>query len=101
MRIGIDAHSVGRRRSGDESYTLGLVGGLSRIDSHNHYTLYVTSDAAHESFGDLPENFVVRRIRPHQRHARILFTYPYVLEKDRQDVVHFQYIAPPFLTGTV
>jgi glycosyltransferase involved in cell wall biosynthesis len=101
LRIGIDAHTVGNRRSGDESYTVGLVRGLSRIDARNLYTLYTTSDAAPDILGPLPENFSVRRVRPHQRHTRIMLSLPLWLARDRQDVAHFQYIAPPRLSASL
>jgi glycosyltransferase involved in cell wall biosynthesis len=99
LRIGIDAHTVGQRRTGDESYTTGLIRGLSRIDQRNHYTLYTTSEAAEDLLGPLPSNFHLRRVHPHQREARIAFSLPLRLSLDRNDVVHFQYIAPPILAA--
>ena len=95
LRIGIDAHTIGSRRSGDESYTLGLLRGLCRVDRTHRYTVYVTNDEAQERLGPLPENFRLQHIWPHQRHTRLLLSHPIALHRYRQDVVHFQYIAPP------
>ena len=94
MKIGIDGHSICNQRSGDESYTLGLIKGLSLIDRDNNYTVYVTNDKALDVLNYLPDNFRVKIVRPHNRWIRLLFCYPYVLLKDNNDIVHFQYIAP-------
>ena len=40
MKIGIDIRSIGRKRTGDETYTKGLVTGLLSIDDRNEYFLY-------------------------------------------------------------
>lgn len=96
IRVAIDAHTVGSRRSGDETYTIGLVRGLARLDARNHYTLYVTNDEAADLLGPLPDNFTVTRVRPHQRHTRIALSLPLALHRDRPDVMHFQYVAPFF-----
>ncbi len=40
MKIGIDIRAIGRKRTGDETYTLNLVRNLLRIDSQNQYRLY-------------------------------------------------------------
>lgn len=101
IRIGIDAHTIGNRRSGDESYILGLVRGLSRIDDRNLYTLYTTSDTAPDILGPLGDNWTVCRVRPHQRSVRIPLSLPLRLARDRQNVVHFQYIAPPRLHASL
>src|SRR5438552_11965230 len=43
MRIGIDAHMVGARETGNETYCLGLVEGLSQLNDGNDYTVYTAS----------------------------------------------------------
>lgn len=40
MKIGIDIRAIGRKRTGDETYTLSLVRNLLKIDSQNQYRLY-------------------------------------------------------------
>ena len=42
MRIAIDAHSVGARLGGNETYAANLIEALAEIDQKNYYTLYVT-----------------------------------------------------------
>ena len=50
LRIAIDAHSVGAKLGGNESYAVNLIEALAQIDSANQYTLYVTTDEARERF---------------------------------------------------
>ena len=42
LRIAIDAHSVGARLAGNETYASNLIEALAEIDHVNLYTLYVT-----------------------------------------------------------
>ena len=43
MRIGIDAHMVGSRETGNETYCMGLIEGLEQIEDHNQYMVYLRS----------------------------------------------------------
>jgi hypothetical protein len=40
LRIAIDAHSVGAKLAGNESYAVNLIEALAEIDGVNDYTLY-------------------------------------------------------------
>jgi hypothetical protein len=51
MRIAIDAHTVGTKLGGNESYAVNLIEALAEIDSTNQYTIYVTTNEARERFG--------------------------------------------------
>ena len=50
MRIAIDAHSVGTKLGGNESYAVNLIESLAQIDEVNDYTLYVTTAEARDRF---------------------------------------------------
>jgi len=41
IRIAIDAHTVGTKLGGNESYAVNLIEALAQIDSANNYTIYV------------------------------------------------------------
>ena len=96
MRIGIDAHSVGTKLGGNESYAVNLIEALAQIDSVNHYTIYVTTSEARDRFTDRWSNFKVRSTLPHTPLIRIPISLSAELRKRPVDVLHVQFTAPPF-----
>lgn len=96
MRIAIDAHSVGAKLGGNESYAVNLIEALAQIDSVNNYTLYVTTAEARDRFHQRWPNFKVRTTRPHTPLIRIPLTLSAELRKHPVDVLHVQFTAPPF-----
>lgn len=96
MRIAIDAHSVGAKLGGNESYALNLIEALAQIDRVNEYTLYVTTSEAFERFHRRWPNFKVQTTLPHTPLIRIPLTLSAELRKNRVDVLHVQFTAPPF-----
>ena len=96
MRIAIDAHAVGARLGGNETYAINLIEALAQIDQSNQYTLYVTKPPALDRFANRWPNFTVRRTLPHTPLVRIPLTLSRELRKHPVDVLHVQYTAPPF-----
>src|SRR5215470_2792691 len=96
MRIAIDAHTVGTKLGGNESYAVNLIEALAEIDSANQYTIYVTTSEARERFSNRWPNFKVRRTLPHTPLIRIPLTLSAELRKNPVDVLHVQFTAPPF-----
>ena len=96
MRIAIDAHSVGAKLGGNESYALNLIEALAQIDRVNEYTLYVTTADAFERFHRRWPNFSVHNTLPHTPLIRIPLTLSSELRKNPVDVLHVQFTAPPF-----
>ena len=96
MRIAIDAHSVGAKLGGNESYASNLIEALAQIDSVNDYTLYVTTSEAHDRFHRRWPNFTVRSTLPHTPLIRIPLVLTAELRKNPVDVLHVQFTAPPF-----
>jgi len=96
LRIAIDAHSVGAKLGGNESYALNLIEALAQIDRVNDYTLYVTTPAAFERFNRRWPNFRVHTTLPHTPLIRIPLTLSAELRKNPVDVLHVQFTAPPF-----
>ncbi|PWT95434.1 MAG: glycosyltransferase family 1 protein [Blastocatellia bacterium] len=96
MRIAIDAHSVGTKLGGNETYASNLVEALAQIDNSNEYTLYVTTEEAYDRFTNRWTNFKVRSTRPHTPLIRIPLTLSAELRKNPVDVLHVQFTAPPF-----
>ena len=96
MRIAIDAHSIGTKLGGNESYAANLIEALALIDTVNEYTLYVTTAEAFERYRQRWPNFSVRSTRPHTPLIRIPLTLSAELRKNPVDVLHVQFTAPPF-----
>ena len=96
MRIAIDAHSVGAKLAGNESYAVNLIEALAQIDRVNDYTLYVTTTEAYERFNQRWPNFKVHTTLPHTPLIRIPLTLSAELRKHPVDVLHVQFTAPPF-----
>ena len=96
MRIAIDAHSVGTKLGGNESYAVNLIESLAQIDEVNDYTLYVTTAEARDRFHERWPNFKVRYTLPHTPLIRIPLTLSAELRKHPVDVLHVQFTAPPF-----
>ena len=96
IRIAIDAHTVGTKLGGNESYAVNLIEALAEIDSVNHYTIYVTTSEARERFSSRWPNFKVRSTLPHTPLIRIPLTLSAELRKNPVDVLHVQFTAPPF-----
>lgn len=96
MRIAIDAHSVGTRLGGNESYAINLIEALAEVDTTNQYTLYVTKRDALDRFKGRWPNFSVRSTLPHTPLVRIPLTLSRELRRNPVDILHVQYTAPPF-----
>jgi glycosyltransferase involved in cell wall biosynthesis len=95
LRIAIDAHSVGTGLAGNETYATNLIESLAQIDGFNLYTLYVTKKEAVERFKNRWPNFTVRSTLPHSPLIRIPLTLSAELRRNRVDVLHVQFTAPP------
>jgi glycosyltransferase involved in cell wall biosynthesis len=96
LRIAIDAHSVGTRLAGNETYAVNLIEALAEIDQTNSYTIYVTRREALERFQGRWPNFSIVRTLPHSPLVRIPITLSAELRRNPVDVLHVQFTAPPF-----
>lgn len=97
MRIAIDAHSVGAKLAGNETYAVNLIEALAEIDQVNKYTLYVTRREAIERFGGRWPNFAVVRTLPHSPLVRIPVTLSAELRRHPVDILHVQFTSPPLV----
>jgi len=98
VRVGLDVHTLGRRQTGNETYIRELVSALAALaDPEVEYVCYHTSATSPNSA--LPGR--VRRVWPHTPIVRLPVSFPIALHRDRVDVAHFQYVAPPVTTARV
>ena len=96
MHIAIDAHSVGARLGGNETYASNLIEALAEIDTVNRYTLYVTKKEAVERFDNRWSNFQIRLTLPHTPLVRVPLTLSVELRRRPVDILHVQYTSPLF-----
>jgi len=93
LRIGIDAHAVGLRKTGNERFTANLIHALRAVCAHELF-LYVSSSEARARFASLP-NTLVRVLRPRHPLLRIPLLLPLLAARDDVDVLLIQYTGPP------
>jgi glycosyltransferase involved in cell wall biosynthesis len=96
LRIGIDIHSIGSQKAGNETYYRELIKEMMRFSCDHSFFLYYTDPRVREQIVPT-ERFRLERIRPSNSMLRIPFTLPWRLRDDRLDVFHAQFIVPPFL----
>jgi glycosyltransferase involved in cell wall biosynthesis len=90
MRIGIDAHTIGQRKTGNETYVRNLIRELSdRRDPDLEYVFY------HLEGVETPPWRGQSRVVAGNPLVRIPLSFPLALRRDRVDVAHFQYVMPP------
>ncbi|MEP7272228.1 MAG: glycosyltransferase family 1 protein [Acidobacteriota bacterium] len=96
MHIGIDAHAIGSKQGGNETYIRNLIMALAEIDSHNRYTIYFSRrEAAGQWTGRYP-NFEVRLLPPPTPLVRVPIALSIELRRRPVDLLHVQYTAPPW-----
>lgn len=100
MRIGIDSHAAEQDGSGNCTYIRGLLRALLALDRHNEYVLYAINKA-HPFFASLERqgNLHIREIAVRNPVVRIPFGLGPATDIDGLDILHVQYIAPPFHRG--
>lgn len=107
MRIGIDVRAIGRKRTGDETYTLQLVRNLAKIDTKNTYFLYTDAEKASEleaiggKIAISNDNFNLVSVLPSAKALWTFWSLSRRAKKDKLDVLHVQYISPIFLDSKI
>ncbi len=96
MRIAIDCRTVLAHKTGDRTYCLNLLRGLSRLSlraSEWHFDLLL---AAPDDEGVLPRSEVFHPVVIAAPNSRVwtLLALPIWARKERPDLVHLQYLAP-------
>lgn len=98
MRVGIDAHCLGQKKTGNETYTYGLVKHLAGLERDGiEYTVYVGAGRGGET--NFPGNEWVRprALRPAHPLVRIPVGLAIQSRAQQLDVLHAQYILPHHL----
>jgi glycosyltransferase involved in cell wall biosynthesis len=96
MKIGIDAHALGSKSAGNESYYAQLLRALARNPSNgNRYVVYFTHPEGEKQIPS-GERFRAKRIWPANPYLRIPLAFPVECRREKLDIFHAQYILPPF-----
>ncbi|MEP6905434.1 MAG: glycosyltransferase family 1 protein [Gemmatimonadales bacterium] len=94
LRIGIDAHAIGSRLGGNETYILDVLASLEDQPYHRYF-VYVTDDtAAARAREALPSVSGIRLIGSANPFVRLGYRLSALCRQDRVDVLHVQYVAP-------
>jgi glycosyltransferase involved in cell wall biosynthesis len=97
MQIAIDAHQIGGRRTGAETYVYNLVKHLALLDPDgDKYAVYLSSGQGVEGLESNPD-FECRSIPSSITPVRYAFFYPLQSWGKRFDVFHAQFSLPPLL----
>lgn len=100
MNIGIDVHAAEADGSGNCTYIRQTLKALFALDPPHDFFLYAT-DKHHPFYGEIPRrpNIRIHEIPVRQALVRIPLYLARATVRDRLDVLHVQYIAPPFHQG--
>jgi len=96
LRIGIDVHSIGSGKGGNETYYRELIGELARVSCDHRFFLYYTNPVTAQQIA-AADRFVLQRLFPAHPTLRIPFAIPRRARLDNLDLFHAQFIVPPFL----
>lgn len=95
MRIGIDAHMVGTRETGNETYCRGLVEGIAVVSDQNQYTVYVRDEKVMADVGTGKR--MSRRVLQRDSNLwRLGMGFAGLSRSDGLDLLHVTYNAPLF-----
>jgi glycosyltransferase involved in cell wall biosynthesis len=94
MRIGIDGRALTGRFTGDRTYWRNLLRALPALDPHAEYLVYSRTEIARGELPDAP-NVRCRVVPAVNDRLWTLMALPGALRRDRADLVHVQYTAPP------
>lgn len=94
LRIGIDAHAIGSRLGGNETYVLDVLASLENHPNHRYF-IYVTDEAAAVRAREVcPTASGIRLIGTSNPFVRLGYRLAALCRTDRVDVLHVQYVAP-------
>ena len=95
MRIGIDAHMVGTKETGNETYICSLVNALAKIDKENKYVIFVSDRNIAKNWRLKNVNFIFDLVSPLNL-LRLGFQFAIKVRKHQLDIMHFTYHLPLF-----
>lgn len=96
MRIGIDAHTLGTRSGGNETYMRGLLRALAaHPPARGHEVLALVGPDGPGDPDAVPPAFARVPLPVRSSYLRVPFTLPWMARRLGLDLLHVQYTAPP------
>jgi glycosyltransferase involved in cell wall biosynthesis len=99
MKVGIDAHYLGMRFGGNETFCENLINSIGWIDKGSSYEVYVNDVELALTRTNLPANVHLRKIWPKSIYLQRAFTMPLLAHQRKVRVLHVPFIAPPITTA--
>jgi len=96
LKVGVDIHSIGSQKGGNETYYRELVAALINGCCDHKFFLYYTNPIAAQQLGG-NSHFILKHLFPAHPLLRIPFTIPWHTRLEGLDLFHAQFIVPPFL----
>src|SRR5262249_11223530 len=90
MRFSVDAHAIGQRLTGNETYIRNLLQGFAAIDEDSHFVAYISRPSAVEH---VPARFK-KRLVAQNPFIRLGIDLANKVRQDAPDLIHVQYTAP-------
>ncbi|MFB3815008.1 MAG: glycosyltransferase family 4 protein [Terriglobales bacterium] len=97
MRIGLDAHCLGGRKTGNETYTRELVAALGSMAVEDEFHVFVTRREQLEQMAAPRPGLRYHLLRPAHPALRMAFGWAMEARRRKLDVLHFQYFLPAML----
>ena len=98
MRVALDAHVVGARESGNETYVVNLLRALANDPGGNTYQALTPHPDRLRSILPLPSSATIVRVWPAPSVLRIPFGIPQAVRRHHSEVLHVTYVAPPVVS---
>ena len=95
IKILVDAHVFDGIFQGSRTFLKGLYTKLSDSDSLDIYLAANDVTNLQEEFSDIPGNLKFIKLNSASKIQRLLIDFPRVIDKNKFDYAHFQYIDPP------
>ncbi len=90
MRFSVDAHAIGQKLTGNETYVRNLLQGFASLDGEAEFYAYISRPAA----ADAIPTAVKTRLVSVNPYVRLGYDLPRRLKADRPAALHVQYTAP-------
>ena len=95
-RIGIDAHAIGGRLTGNETYISKLIEALVGLGSNHEFVLFFTEDDSRQDMLRRFPGMTTLIVSPANPLVRIPVVMPWLVRRYGIDLLHVQYAGPPF-----
>jgi glycosyltransferase involved in cell wall biosynthesis len=96
MNIAIDIRAIGKKRTGDEVYTMELIKGLINLEIGHSFYLFTDTEDWYQvpELKNLPSNWKVIPLLPKSKLIWTEYLLPKACHQYHIDLLHIQYIAP-------